>query len=158
MTNAPYGVTIFCDDIRDEVAGKKTYVGIYNQSLITAGDLPAILPQFAFSIHYYEPLEMEDEAVTIRVFLPGDDKPSAEFPLDLPSARKQARKDPDSNIVGAILSFKVAPLVLQCEGRIRVRAYRSGEEIRLGTLLVQAGPEASLAAVAKKKKAKSSAR
>lgn len=148
MTEIPYGTTIFCDDIRDELGGKKTYVGVYSGNLILEGGFPAAIPQFAFAITYFEPLEMSDEDVILRIFLPGSSEMAAvEIPLPVKDARKNIRmlNDPDSNIVGVSAGFKISPLVLENEGKILVRAFRGTSEIKMGALRVQKGPEKDLA-------------
>jgi hypothetical protein len=42
----PYGVTIFCDDVRDELFNKKTLIGVYTGELLIGGEFPALLPTF----------------------------------------------------------------------------------------------------------------
>ena len=45
----PHVETIFCDDIRDEVSGKVTYVGTY-MSHLYAKNFPLSLPKFCIAI------------------------------------------------------------------------------------------------------------
>ena len=63
----PYGTTVFCDDIRDEVSGKRTYIGVYPNEMLVNGDFPLLLPTFGFALTYLEPLDWPVEKVTIKI-------------------------------------------------------------------------------------------
>ena len=136
-----YGTTIFCEDIRDEIGGKKTYVGVFGADLIVKGSLPAIIPQFALAVTLLEPITTATGPLNIKIYLPGATGDEVAMDIDLPIERSTAKSDPDfdptAEFVGALLSFKISPLVITNEGYIRVRAYKEGREIRLGSLKVR---------------------
>ena len=138
-----YGTTVFCDDIRDEVTGKKTYVGVYQQDMIIAGGFPAIIPQFALAITYLEPIDTEARPVSIKVFVPseegdGDIAVEIELPIDRDQAIKDSDRDPLSLYRGHVLSFRISPFLIPKEGYVKVRAFSDNEEIRLGSLRIRA--------------------
>ncbi len=147
MALAPYGYTIFCDDIRQESTGKLTFIGVYPATLYVHGEFPFTLSKFCFFIDYREPHDLRTESVALKIFLPGDadDSPSVEGEIHLERARSaMGEKIKDDSIpeqekmirATTVLSF--APVILSGEGVIKVRAYRGGkEEIRLGTLRVR---------------------
>lgn len=139
--SSAYGTTVFCDDIRDEVSGKKTYVGVYMQDMIIDGPLPAIIPQFGLAITYLEPIEKVGSPVSIKVYVPGEKEEKVLLDIDLPLNRKESMQsglnDPKAKYVGYLTAFKITPLVLEAEGFVRVRAYASGEEIKLGSLQIR---------------------
>lgn len=137
-----YGTTIFCDDIREEVGGKKTYVGIYLQDMIVHSEFPVVIPQFSIAVTYVEPIESDILPVKVSIFIPdenGDD--ASAFDVDLPEDRgpRLGTLDGDTAVTQRVnsLFFKVSPLILTTEGRIKVRAYRGGEEMRLGSLRIR---------------------
>lgn len=136
-----YGTTIFCEDIRDEIGGKKTYVGVFGNDLIINGTIPAVIPQFALAITLLEPIQSATGPLSIKIYLPSADGDEVAMDIDLPLERSTAKNapdfDPTAEFVGAILSFKISPLVITNEGYIRVRAYKEGREIRLGSLKVR---------------------
>lgn len=136
-----YGTTIFCEDIRDEIGGKKTYVGVFGTDLIIKGALPAIIPQFALAITLLEPIPSATGPLNLKIYLPGAAGDEVAMDIDLPVERSTAKSDqdidPTAEFVGALLSFKISPLVITNEGYIRVRAYKEGREIRLGSLKVK---------------------
>lgn len=139
--SSAYGTTIFCDDIRDEVSGKKTLVGVYAERMIVDTDFPVIVPTMGFYIHLLEPLADPSHPVQIKVFIPGDTDDEVVIDVNLPENRSDlidsdSVRDHDAKFLSNILAFRVSPLLLRKEGRIKVRAYKSDTEVKLGTLLV----------------------
>lgn len=138
----PYGITVFCDDVREEKLGKRIYIGVYNSELLIDGDFPAFLPTFAFVITYLEPLEDPIEPVIIKIFAPDLDGGSnilgeITLPDDRPQRPESQIPDGQSEYRAVIIPAKVGPLELQGPGYLKVRAYKGGEEIRLGALRVR---------------------
>lgn len=149
MMNSPFGTTIFCDDIREELGGKSSYMGIYKGEMIVAAEFPVILPTFAISIQYVEPIDLPIMPVTIRVSLPDPTNAAfidIEMPIEQLRAEFMKAVDPDSKFFHNVLNFKAAPLLIAQEGRIYVRATRDGEEIRLGSLKIRKAEPAEIIA------------
>ena len=149
----PYGYTIFCDDIRQEVGGKVSLVGVYRHVLFIRGDFPFTLPKFAMSIVYTELQSECPPKVELRVIFPGDDEnnPTIAGEIGLPQTSAKTTsplqdlvvKDPDDDgfrINQGFAQIILSPLVLQKEGSIRVRVKRGDEIVRLGRLLVAKAP------------------
>ena len=63
----PYGYTIFCDDFRQEIGGKLSYMGIYRGKLILNKPLPASLLKLCLAIHYFERPDESTEPVNLHV-------------------------------------------------------------------------------------------
>lgn len=137
----PYGTTIFCDDIRDEVDGKKTYVGVYYREMIFDAPFPALVPQFAMAVTLLEPLNVPETPINIKIYVPGDTSDHTAIDFDLPLGRidnaATANSDPLAEYAASLLAFKVAPLVIPREGHIRVRAHWNNEEIKLGSIRIR---------------------
>lgn len=141
---SPFGSTIFCDDIRHELGGKVSYIGIYSGSINFSQPLPRTLSKFGFAIRYSERPSESTEDVTIGIFLPGDpeDAPSTKFGLPIQEMRSQS-PDPkilqtgEDPVATMIFHIVMENLSIKEEGRIKVRAYRGDLEVRLGTLFVQ---------------------
>jgi hypothetical protein len=131
----PSGHVIFCDDIRHEVGGKVTFVGVYTGYMYVNGTLPVALPKLCFGIVYRQEVTAADP-VTIKVFVPGYEEPVAETRLD---PEPQMNLPPEGEFImhEARLFVEAAPVLIREEGRIMVRAYRGDDEIRLGVLTIQ---------------------
>jgi hypothetical protein len=133
-----FGHTIFCDDIRNEVDGKVTYVGVYNGSMIVNGAFPFTLAKFAVSATLV--LDAQDKSVySFHIFLPGDAE-------GMPSVKIDSVNSLNGNDLPKLfdedprfaLSFNgvLSSLVIASEGIIEVRAVKNEEYIRLGRLRV----------------------
>lgn len=138
----PYGTTVFCDDIRDEVTGKKTYVGVYLQDMVIAGEFPLLIPQFAMAITYLEPLNSPIYPVSVKIFVPTPENESevvADIQLPVERAENISNQDVDplAQYRAHLLYFKISPFVIPSEGYVKVRAYLNDEEIRLGSLRIR---------------------
>ncbi len=136
-----YGTTIFCEDIRDEVGGKKTYVGVFGAEMVVGAPLPAMIPQFAFAVTLLEPITSANGPLNFKIFLPGDNGDEVVLDIEAPIERHDVAKsteiDPAAEFVCTLMAFKISPLVISNEGYIRVRAYKEGREIRLGSIKVR---------------------
>jgi hypothetical protein len=85
--------TIFCDDIRHEIGGKTSCIGIYSGTMYVHSAFPIILPKFCMSVTYVQRSKIFlDEPIKIKIFLPGDedDTPSIEAEIPLPPEAKQS--------------------------------------------------------------------
>lgn len=130
----PYGVTIFCDDVREEVSGKQTLVGVYGPELHYTGVFPARLPvlwsfvrvsvpgseEFA-NFDYVIKKEVDDKEITLVSFT---------HPIDI-------KKLDDSDKVTTIgLSISIPDIQLEKDCRILSRGYFDDKEVKLGSLNV----------------------
>ena len=140
----PVAMTIFCDDVRNEIGGKFSYIGIYTGGMEVPA-FPAALPKFAFVVNVVEPrkmAEVRDEPIRINLYLPGDDNPSIFGDLApikdnlLGTPVPHIPEDPGANPISvANAIFVIAPLLLQQPGRIRVRCeYPGGGLMRAGSI------------------------
>lgn len=133
-----YGTTIFCDDIRDEVGGKKTLVGCYLDTLVAPQAFPFVLPTFGFRISVVESFEDAEGPLQIRIVLDAEEGEQVTvIEADLPSDRNSKLvRDDDSEFFTSLIALRVSPFRIEQRGKLKVRAYRHGEEIRLGALKV----------------------
>lgn len=149
----PSGHTIFCDDIRHELGGKITFVGVYTNYLFISGTLPVTLPKLCLGIVYREERDSR-EKVTIKAFMPGHDDDSPAFKLDIEPQPDFIPPPPSEEFSfrEARLFFEAPNVTIEQEGRIRVRAYRGDDEIRLGVLTVAVNPDLSRVSEAQEEK------
>ncbi len=137
----PYGYTTFFDDLRQETNGKLIYTGVYT-GIMLVPMVPFLLPSFVAMVTYRERRGESVEPVTLKLFVPGVTEAFMEMPLPV----EQMRQTPldsaaDYQGVDRLLSMQIplafSPFLISAEGSIRIRAYRGGDEIRLGALHVQ---------------------
>jgi hypothetical protein len=146
-TATPSGMSIFCDDIRQEINGKVSLIGVYAGDLILFGTLPGILPRLSIRTVYFERPGESSDPIELLVYLPGDpdDKPSMRgmmaFKRPTPEEEKKLIEEYEvyssDPLITLISHTEIVPLVLTQEGLIRVRARRGDLEIKLGSLRVR---------------------
>ncbi|UPT64122.1 MAG: hypothetical protein M0D54_06150 [Hyphomonadaceae bacterium JAD_PAG50586_4] len=135
------GYTTFCDDIRQEVGGKVSFMGIYNSVLIPDAPFPVTLQKLcaATSIRLYRDEEVPRQ-FDLKVWIPGQDDPLLTSNVEIPDLPFPALEPNTPDHVDGFytinLNLIMAPLPLVQEGFIRVRAYVGGAEWKLGALNV----------------------
>lgn len=139
--STPTGYSLFCDDIRQEDNGKQIIIGMYSGDLL-ATSFPILLPNFRVLIHYQERFKESDLPVKVTITAPaapGED--IVVFQFDMPREsfdRVQVPTDSvDEPFVSTVLNAAFSPIIFTHAGRIKVRAYRGDDEIRLGTLRIR---------------------
>ena len=146
-----YGYTIFCDDIRFEVANKLTFVGVYtSQFVLYADTLPAAIPKLAMSVNYRQRYDKVVFPVQFRLFFPW--QPEAPIVLDPPEqfvqpsiegARELSDRSGEVAYVTAAFHFAFSPFTIMSPGIIKIRAVRGDDLVRLGGLEIVVQPAAS---------------
>jgi hypothetical protein len=145
----PVGFTIFCDDIREEMGGKTSFIGTYDAVMVIHAAFPTVLPKFGFHIRIYEPANLvtqRDIPIEISIYLPGDAEHEPSLFQVLPADPQAARielanlpwhpKGERPLLARTTLNWIAAPLVLKEPGAIRVLANYKGDSLRCGTLQV----------------------
>ncbi len=145
------GYTLFCDDIRNELGGKKSFMGVYSQ-LIAAEGFPLLLPKFAFGITII--FEKDDDPPSqflLRIYLPGDEegKPSISGEIvtevdGIPPIKRlpddvRAMRD-KLPMLAARVDFMVSPLQLIQSGPIKVEAVFGDDVVPAGWIAVVQRP------------------
>jgi|ERR1700733_8742431 len=149
--DSPYGMSIFCDDVRHEVGGKSSFIGVY-QGALYANSFPITIAKFGIVAIFNEPKEMaksRDFPISIQIFIPGNDEPVVVGELqpltesDFENITKsQLPDDPDllPNLVTLKAEFMLSPLTIEKTGRIKVRVRYGDDIIKLGSLRVEFPP------------------
>lgn len=142
----PYGYTIFCDDIRDEIGGKTSLMGRYVGSMNIGAAAPPpgetlAFAKFAAATQIVAPKEYEVAHARIALTLDQKGQPPqllAEVNIDPPDL---ADTEMDLKMFG--VNFIVAPLLLPGNCLLRVRGYLDGREVKAGSLQVLFHPPAA---------------
>jgi hypothetical protein len=140
-----YGYSIFCDDIRNEAGGKLSFIGCYNGIILISGQFPLVLPKLCVHVHILSPASQPFSSIAVRCYLPGDDKPFFEEPIETPERQDQTelvvnlKTDTSAPLfIVAATSLIFAPLELRSSGLMRVRAViDADQELRLGSLRIE---------------------
>jgi hypothetical protein len=143
----PGGHVTFCDDIRHEVTGKMTYVGVYNGFMIVGGEMPITIPQICTNIELKLKQSVEPIHPVIKIFKSDEAEPLFTFEADIqPTADPPETVPPVGMDIDALRFMKLSvegPLqnvVITNSCALKVRAYIGEDEIRLGALQILVAP------------------
>jgi hypothetical protein len=146
VSGSPTGFCIFCEDIRQEINGKQSYIGVFGGSeLKVLGALPASIGKFSINAIFRQRVTDGIEPITLEVHLPGDDddKPSARIDAaieDIAAQLPPPAADVDDPFLQVAIGFQFNPLAIAQEGRITVSAVKAGKRYRIGSLRVISEP------------------
>ena len=142
-----WGFTQFADDLRNEVGGKVSVMGIYLNDLIVNGPAPVMLPKLVILVHYYENINTIDSDLVFKVSFPGVPNDDAlpileqtykrtDLPKLDPAQEAALRADEgDEPFYYLRVPFILAPFPILAEGQIKVRChYDDGSVLKLGRL------------------------
>jgi hypothetical protein len=142
--NFPNGHATFCDDVRQEIGGKITIVGVYGGELTAYGEAPIALPQLHVVVAFRN--APKDEPYNLKIVVTmngtaGEDKVLSSSDIEIPAPEQDLIPPPIdehsmrfmelSNIV------RLSPLFITEPCTITVRAYLGDDEVRLGALRVK---------------------
>lgn len=143
----PYGYAIFCDDIRQEIGGKYSIMGIYSKMiLLHQTTYPVTLSRLGVAAALIESIDQLPKVVDIQAFLPGaaDDSPTQQFAIQISDLKREADKfeaTPEKNkFLTAHINFAFAPITFREDGPLRIIAVRDGEPFQLGKIHVKLAP------------------
>jgi hypothetical protein len=143
-----WGFSLFGDDLRQEVGGKVSLIGIYQEDMIFPGEitLPIVVPRFVVFISYYELSGTLQTDVTFRLSRAHENKVLAEFQmlrkdLSLPetilTTEGESPEDAE-RIFHARVPMIISPFIIEKLGRVRVRAhYSDGAILKLGSINIK---------------------
>ncbi|MGE3990981.1 hypothetical protein [Pseudorhodoplanes sp.] len=153
-----FGSVIFCDDIRHEIGGKFSFIGVYSGAMQIHGDtpFPCVLPKLGISASYSQAIDAVVIPIKFLVYLPGEtDNPSIVF--DAPAEaveqaiqqalakekREKESLDQDEPRLYAQVGINaiLSPLKIENSGNLRVRVTREDDLVRLGSIKIEAAPK-----------------
>ena len=138
MTDQVYGYALFCDDIRQEVGGKQTLVGLYTGGMSVQGKSPVVIPLFSALLNLVLPIDLDFNRVEFKLIKELDDQSVDIFAAHTEEAKAQlvSRLDgvaPPEKLMAQI-PVRMGNFVAEDGARIKARAFVDGREVRLGTL------------------------
>jgi hypothetical protein len=152
-----FGYSIFCDDIRNEIGGKLSFIGCYNGIIFVPPEFPLVIPRFCVHLQIFSPAQTPYSSIIARCYAPSVEAPIFEAPVETPEQSEQQAllasvgREPAAPLyIVAATSLIFAPLHILGPGLLRVRAKINGEdeELRLGSLRIEARRNADARALA----------
>jgi hypothetical protein len=150
--NKAWGYALFADDIRMEIGGKSSLMGIYQSDIVfpDTTKFPIILPKFVVQIMYFEMADEIKGDLSFKVTFGRDvivDAPVARPHLstatDLSNLLPEDPSEDKERIVHIRMPIVISPLPISEMGRLRVRThYEDGSVLKLGSIAIRQIPEA----------------
>jgi len=131
------GIAIFCDDIRLELGGKASYMGIYGQDMVIAGPKPALLPKFSIAAHIQIPSEVERAHLKVAVYREQAGETEELISMEGDIERPEGLAVGPSTFTQALVHLNAVPFQITGDCDVKVRAYIDDTECRLGTLPIR---------------------
>ena len=142
--------TVFCDDIRHELGGKLSFIGVYSGHLFVS-TFPVTLPKLCLALTAITPTTQPFQKLDLRILK--DDEVLAEGSLDEAmlsciadaTAVLDGDENGEENRVQVLNSlFVFSPFQIDAPCRLRVRAVtESGELKGLSLMIAEAPSDAS---------------
>ena len=134
----------FCEDVRLEITGQTSHIGIFNGTLVTQS-FPMSLPKFSVAVEISTPVD--EQLQSLRFELTSDDGQvlvSQDFPSELLQqqrsvAQEEAFVGAEERRVGFRTQFIVAPLSLNEATMLRSRIVTEKGEVKGSSLRVVQG-------------------
>jgi len=135
--------TVFCDDIRHELGGKLSYIGVYSGMLLVP-TFPATLSKFCLAMNILTPADRSFAKLTVRLLKDKDvlfegtlsNAQLSAAVVDLPADDTMAK----DRILALQSIIVFSPFVLEGPCTLRVRADTEAGELRGLGLQVEQAP------------------
>jgi hypothetical protein len=144
----PYLSAIYCDDIRNEVGGKMSYMGVYNNDLLVAS-FPVSIPKF--SVHATLTLPLGTVPESVRVYFMSGEETLTQ--VDVTRDQIVVPLNPDSDLLpderklALNFIFSFAPLLISKQTRLRLKATVDGSEYKGNSLKIRLPTESERASL-----------
>src|ERR1043165_1505500 len=92
------GFVLFCEDVRTEEHGKRSFMGNFFDVMYIGPSFPATLPKFCVVVSYIEAIDVPHTKVNVVMRVPGVEQPV--FSVDLPMDEVAAKASGKTSKIG----------------------------------------------------------
>ena len=146
----PFGHVTFCDDVRYELNGKSTLVGIYGTEMRLFGEAPLLLPELHVMVALNVSAEKTPLKGQFRIIKSGSEQIICEQNFEIPdcsSVDDEVTVHPESqqlSFVGLNTHLIIRNFSIDEVCRLKVRAFIGKDEIRIGSLHISFAPTSEI--------------
>ena len=143
--NSPnrWGFSIFCEDIRDEIGGTSSWMGVLKGSLDVIGDFPIMIAKLSVIVKYYETPGAHNDDLDFRIY-GTDDAVIARVKIENNFREGFSKLETEFSGEGQLISleipFEFSPMNFPKPGTLKVRMFDGAQELKLGSLVVRPSP------------------
>jgi len=149
--NNAWGFTLFVDDVRQEIGGKLSLMGLYQAEMLLPANLtfPVNIAKLCLMVMYYEKKGSLSDDITFKITFGEQEQPLLEFTIlraDItgpPETASPADLLPGDKerVLHSRLPIVLSPFLIPGVGRLRVRAhYTDGSVLKLGSIAIRTVP------------------
>lgn len=138
----PGGFVTFCDDIRHEITGKMTLVGVYHGQINVLGSAPVVLSQICALIDFRFIPESVPINPIIKIYRSDQEEPIIENKIEISAVEARLFEELPKIDEGSVRFHQIV-IPIQLQGlavndsfRLKVRAFVDDDEIRMGSLQI----------------------
>lgn len=134
----PYGIATFCDDIREEISGKYSLIGVYGGEMVIASAQPVVIPIFCMSVQICIPIAIKIEQVSIeaKLVVDGVETDLMQGGIDTPPQPSESDLV-DKDLLKVVMNFRMSGILIQKTSRISARSFINNELVNLGSLPIR---------------------
>lgn len=139
MSHVPRHVEVtYCDDIREEIGNKVSYMGIYSGELFVPST-PIVLPKLCIAVKVVTEMSDPFKGLEVRV-LKGEDEAELLSTGQIPGPTDTSQFKEGSTLMVAQMAFMLAPFEIDGETILRVRVNTEREELKGMALAIRLVP------------------
>lgn len=147
------GYVIFCEDVRSEVSGQSTAVGMFPNDIVFTSALPSTMAKLGLIMHIYLDVKNIPDSLNIEVTASWADEPLAELSISVPEVAQpddeyleRYPRDDLSRFEGERprvmhVHTTIPNLEVPREGMVRVVTHIEGESYLLGRKYIRSAYE-----------------
>ena len=128
---------IYCDDIREEIGNKVSYMGIYSKDLFVP-TAPIVLPKLCIAVNVVTDMNDPFKELEVRV-LKGEDEVELLTTGPIPGPPDDWTSEDNLTFMVAQMAFVLAPYQIDGDTILRVRARTEREDLKGRALRILVG-------------------
>jgi len=130
-------MVLFCEDIRQEVSGQVSLVGILPDGLHLPG-IPGMIPKLGMYVRAHIPVDLEPTTAYIYVFGPDTERTLvAQFDPEMIHRAQSEARAMGLPIAGVINLITASPFTVEKEGRLSIEMDWGEERLYLGNISIK---------------------
>ena len=151
MNEGRFTTTLFCDDVRQEVGNKLSFIGVYNGGQLLIEGIPGILPKLCAHTVAQTPIDKPFRSLSFKAYLGEELLGLVDVPQsDLERIQRQVPSGVDARAVAVGTIFAFSPFVIAEATVLRIVVTTEEGELPPNRLWIrQQEPTAAVPAVAK---------
>ncbi len=138
MCNDRHVFCLFSDDVRQEINGKVSLIGIYQGGMLVGGPVPQFLPRLVISSYLSTPIDRPLNNLSVDVMLGASALQNVTPPTQaLHEMQNVALQDAGVKNLSMQMVFVLQPFMVSGNGKLWVRVRCDGETIDSNALIIK---------------------